>query len=396
MAQRDDEAGKVVPLFGRDEMNLVEFPFGPISSTAVKTWEVEHQVWDKRLKREVTRRLIITGADKWGLPRPIDEQVLVGLQMLTYESGYQSQRVEFTRYQLCKRIGWEPDGRSYARIEESLDRMKATTLKFKDAWYDNSEKEHKSRTFSIIDDVEICSRDQIDRARLSDRDAPVQRCSFRWSDVVWKSFQDGFIKTLDMRMYHRIVEGRRREVPLRLYRILDKRFYKKSFARFPLRRLCVGTLGLSPNYGPAQMLRVLERAVKWLVECEFLEDWWHKGTGNNTVVYFRRRIQARSLTDNHTRSVPVRRQSDEAVEIALTEDTLKQWITCLTDAELTEHESEALESGFGSELQRRIVFDERQKGIRVRDGGRIRWEYLHRFVMASEPARLPVLAGKTF
>jgi hypothetical protein len=388
MADKRDEVGKIVPLFGRDEMNLVEFPFGPISSTSVKTWEVEHQVWDKQLKREVTRRLIITGADKWGLPRPIDEQVLIGLQMLTYESGYQSQRVEFTRYQLCQRIGWVPDGRSYARIEESLDRMKATTLKFKDAWYDNSEKEHKSRTFSIIDDVEICSRDQIDRARLSDPEAPIQRCSFRWSDVVWKSFQDGFIKTLDMRMYHRIVEGRRREVPLRLYRILDKRFYKKSFARFPLRRLCVGTLGLSPNYGPAQMLRVLDRAAKWLIECEFLESWWHEGTGNHTLVFFRRRAQDRSLTDKSHRTVISREVDLRNVGVIATEDTLKNWIASLTDEELAAIESDALETGFGSDLQRKMVIEERREGIQVRDGGRIRWEYLHRFATCNEAHRL--------
>lgn len=384
MAERDDDLGKVVPLFGRDEMNLVEFPFGPISSTSFKTWEVEHQVWDKRLKREVTRRLIITGADKWGLPRPIDEQVLVGLQMLTYESGYVSQRIEFTRYQLCRRIGWEPDGRSYARIEESLDRMKATTLKFKDAWYDNSEKEHKSRTFSIIDDVEICSRDQIDRARLVDGGATQQKCSFRWSDVVWKSFQDGFIKSLDMRMYHRIVQGRRREVPLRLYRILDKRFYKKTITRFPLRRLCIGTLGLSPNYGPAQMLRVLERAAKWLIDCEFLEDWWHKGTGNSIVVHFRKRVQSRALTDNNSRTERVVQYQLPHLDRSPPEgDSLKDWVANHCDEELATAETDALESGFGPELQRRIAFDERQKGISVREGGRIRQDYVRRFLQAS-------------
>jgi plasmid replication initiation protein len=99
-------------------------------------------------------------------------------------AGYVSQKVEFTRYQLCRIIGWQPDGRSYARLEASLDRMKATTLKFKDSWYDNSEKEYKSRTFSIIEDVELCSRDQIDRARLNGGNQSQTKCSFRWSDVV--------------------------------------------------------------------------------------------------------------------------------------------------------------------------------------------------------------------
>ena len=288
MAERNEEAGKLIPLFGRDEMNLIEFPFGPISSTTAKTLEVEHQVFDKRLKREVTRSLIITGTDKWGLPRPSDDQVLIGLKTLTHASGYVSQKIEFTRYELCRIIGWPTDGRSYARLEESLDRMKATTLKFKDSWYVNSEKEYKSKTFSIIEDVEICSRDQIERARLKDSEVPQLRCSFRWSEVIWKSFQDGFMKTLDMRMFRRIAEGRRREVPLRLWRILDKRFYNSDVARFKLRRLCEGTLGLSPNYGPAQMLRILDRAAKWLIECEYLEEMWHRDGRGDVEVFFRK------------------------------------------------------------------------------------------------------------
>ncbi len=108
--QRNEE--KLVPLYGKDEMNLVEFPFGPITATKVKTLEVEHQAFDRVLKREVTRRLLMTGSDKWGLPRPIDDQVLLGRKTLTHEAGFASPKITFSRYQLCRAIGWEPDGRA--------------------------------------------------------------------------------------------------------------------------------------------------------------------------------------------------------------------------------------------------------------------------------------------
>lgn len=378
MAARDDETGKLVPLFGRDEMNLIEFPFGPISSTAAKTLEVEHQVFDKHLKREVTRSLIITGTDKWGLPRPSDDQVLIGLNTLTHERGYASQKIEFTRYELCRIIGWPTDGRSYARLEESLDRMKATTLKFKDSWYVNSEKEYKSKTFSIIEDVEICSRDQIERARLKDGD--VVRCSFRWSDVIWKSFQDGFMKTLDMRMFRRISEGRRREVPLRLWRILDKRFYNSDVARFKLRRLCVGTLGLSPNYGPAQMMRVLDRAVKWLVRCDFLDEMWHREGRGDVEVFFRKRAARMPRQNDFVESKPGR-AGQSAPQVT---DSLKLWLLEQREDDLFSAEEEALAMQFGSELERTIIKQERTKGIRVMDGGLIRREYVRRFITARE------------
>jgi hypothetical protein len=389
MTDRDDEVDKVIPLYGRDEMNLIEFPFGPISSTTAKTLEIEHDVWDRKLKSEITRRLIITGSDKWGLPRPIDDQVYLGLKMLTLESGYASQLIEFTRYQLCRVIRWEPDGRSYGRLEESLDRIKGTTLKFKDAWYDNAEKQYKSKAFSIIDDYELCSRDQMDRARLAGGDARPQRSYFKWSDVMWKSFQDNYIKKLDMRMFHRIAEGRRREVPLRLFRILDKRFYKKSIARFRLRRLCIGTLGLSPNYGPAQMLRVLERAIKWLIECEYLEAWWCTGPRENPIVHFRRRRAAEWQHVNPGRrgAVAEHRAAEHADSHTATEDILKQWIVSSREEDLEVLEIEALEVEFGTPFERGMVLSERQKGIPILSAGRTRLEYVRRYYFEGELTR---------
>ena len=270
--EHEKPLGQVVPVLGKDEMNLLEFPFGPVTQSTAKTMVVEHAVWDRTLKREVVRRLIITGADAFGLPRPIDDQVLVGMKALTYEGGGKSREVRFSRYQLCRAIGWQPDGRAYRRLEESLDRIAGTTLKFKDAWWDKGESEWKSHTVHLIESVNLCSRDELDRKRLKFGQARQKLCSFVWSETVWKSFQDGFIKTLDMEMFRRIARGNRKEVPVRLYRILDKRFHHGRTAKFKLKRLCVGTLGLSPSYTPCEMLRVLRRATKWLIECGYLDS----------------------------------------------------------------------------------------------------------------------------
>ncbi len=78
----------VIPPFGRDEMNIVEFPIGPITAGAVKTFEVDHVVWDKKNKREVVRRLTVTGSDAFGLPKPIDDQILVGMKGADARSGF--------------------------------------------------------------------------------------------------------------------------------------------------------------------------------------------------------------------------------------------------------------------------------------------------------------------
>lgn len=386
---REDE-GKVVPLFGKDEMNLIEFPFGPITSTTIKTLEVEHQVWDRMLKREVIRKLLMTGSDKWGLPRPIDDQVLLGLKTLTHEAGFVSPKVVFSRYQLCRAIGWEPDGRAYKRLETSLDRIAGTTFKFKDAWWDNGEKEYKSKTFHLITDVEICSRDQLDRSRIKTGRAEQQLCSFIWTDVIWKSFQDGFIRTLDMQLFRKIAQGRRRDVPLRLFRILDKRFYHGPIAKFDLHRLCIGTIGLCSDYSPSQMIRVLDRAGKWLIECGYLEKIWYVGGGRNIDVFFRERCASKPALLPKARTVQGNVRTVEVRPVNQEVDELRLWLASQNGAELLERESEALNLNFGHDLERRIITDERLQNISVLAGGRVRQEYVKRYIEthASLPRKL--------
>lgn len=362
--------GLVVPLYGKDEMNLVEFPFGPITATNIKTLEVEHQAFDRILKREVTRQLIMTGSDKWGLPRPVDDQVLLGLKTLTHEAGFASPKITFSRYQLCRAIGWESDGRAYRRLEQSIDRIAGTTFKFRDAWWDNGARAYKSKTFHLISDVELCTRDQLDRNRLATGRNQQQLCSIQWGEVIWKSFQDGFIRTLDMNMFRRISKGRRREVPLRLYRILDKRFWHAPVARFNLTRLCIGTLGLCASYHPSQMKRVLDRSASWLVECGYLQDMHYATERGVDVVYFREKgaVVVKPQVRGPTLAAPA------AI------DSLKNWLVSQTEADLMIHEANALSHGFGSEFERDVVRQEQVAGMPLLQSRRIRQEYVRRYI----------------
>jgi len=396
------KAIEAVPLYGRDEMNLVEFPFGPISSSSGKTLDVEHRVFDRFLKREVTRRMIITGSEAFGLPRPIDDQVLIGMKTLTHESGNTSRKVEFSRYHLCRVIGWAPDGRAYHRLEKSFDRIAGTTLKFKDGWWDKGEQEWKSKTFHLVEEVDICSRDRLDRTRAVTGQTAHKLCSFVWSDVMWKSLQDGYIKALDMELFRKIAQGRRRDVPLRLFRILDKRFHFGNVARFDLEKLCIGTLGLSPKYSPSQMLRVLERATKWLIECEFLEEMRHLGPtiGRGVVVVFRRKTVAPRRIPQPKLCLAGARSSTrtERDDSPIVPNQLQTWFVGQGERELFIQETSAIEAGFGSELERKIIADERSKEKPILGSGRIRQEYVRRFVESKKKLahtqRVPDLALK--
>ena len=266
--------------FGRDEMNLIEFPFGPIRAGKSNVYQAEHVVRDRKTKKLVCRKLLITGSEAFGLPRPIDEQVLIGLKALTQEAGFESRKVFFSQYHLCKVLGWRPDGRAYRRMESSLDRIAGTTLKFKNAWWDKGDESWRSHTFHLIDNVELCSSERMQSKRRCHAGRKLPLCSFIWNEVVWKSFQDGYIRKIDMEMFRRIANGRRREVPVRLYRWLDKQFYRSKVVRIDIERLGLGTLGLGGNFS-SELKRVIARASQILIECNFLEDFCFRAGKNH-------------------------------------------------------------------------------------------------------------------
>ena len=378
-------SSNVIPLFSKDEMNLVEFPLGPLTTLSSKTLEIDHPVYDRQLKRVVNRRLIITGADAFGLPRPIDEQVLIGLKALTYEAGFTSRKVEFSQYQLCRTLGWKPDGRAYQRLEQSLDRLAGTTLKFKDSWWDQGEQEWKSHTFHLIENVELCSRSRLQKQRALTKRQSLALNSFTWNEVVFKSFQDGFIKSIDMAMYRKISEGRRREVPLRLYRILDKRFHRTTLVTCELQKLCVGKLGMSSKYSPSQMVRVLKRATDWLIECRYLRDvTWKEAEGSVVSVTFRKETRRGSRVNDG----PVSSSTTTTAASTCSEKSVRTaWLAKFSEAELKAAEQEALKTEFGTQLQRNMVENNRAEGKEILESGAIRQEYVKDYLLSRKQAR---------
>jgi plasmid replication initiation protein len=206
---------KSLPLkISRDEMNLAEFPLTVLSKRSdpsVKTLEFSDSVKGKN-GDVINRKWIITGADKFGLPTSSDDEVLLGLLKLTADDGLRNPKIFFTRYELLKILRWTTEGRSYVRLQNALDRLSGVRIKATNAFYDNESKLHSTRNFGILDAYEI-------------NDGRDTRPSFfTWSEVLFKSFQVGFIKKLDLEFYLDLQSA----VSKRLYRYLDKHFWYRS------------------------------------------------------------------------------------------------------------------------------------------------------------------------
>ena len=265
-------ASSQLPLkLSRDEMNLAEFPLTVLSKRAdpsVKTLEFSDYVKGKNGEL-INRAWIITGADKFGLPTSSDDEVLLGLLKLTADDGLRNRKVHFTRYELLRILRWTTEGRSYTRLQNALDRLSGVRIKASNAFYDNETKSHSTRNFGIIDAYEI-------------NDGRDTRPSFfTWSEVLFKSFQGGFIKKLDLDFYLDLQSA----VSKRLYRYLDKHFWYRSRIQVNLFTLAHEKIGVSRNYVYASSLRQqLEPALHELKERGILGSYEFSGKGKSTEV----------------------------------------------------------------------------------------------------------------
>lgn len=268
----------------RDEMNLAEFPLTVLSKRVdpnVKTLEFTDSIRGKNSEL-VERKWIITGADKFGLPTSSDDEVLLGLLKLTADDGLRNRKIYFTRYELLRVLRWTTEGRSYTRLQNALDRLSGVRIKATNAFYDNETKLHSTRNFGIVDAYEI-------------NDGRDTRPSFfTWSDVLFKSFQVGFIKKLDLDFYLNL----RSAVSKRLYRYLDKHFWYKSRVQMNLFTLAHEKVGISRNYAYASSLKQqLEPAIEELIANEMLSKFEYIGKGSATeIVLYAARPSRRTLS----------------------------------------------------------------------------------------------------
>ena len=274
-AGRRKGAGKVeVVRHGRDEMNLVEYPFASLwkntepGTEILHEWETEHPV----TKRSLKAFWRVTGDPKLGLPTPSDEQVYLALMELTEESGLLSPSVHFTRHDLLRRLNWPVDQHYYNLLRDAFTRLGAVFITSQNAFWDAKARSFKTIGFNLIDNFEILE-ERRGRKRKEPREAEGQgqislpMSFFKWNDVLFESFQSGYIRAIDLDFALSL----RSSIALRLYRYLDKKSYdgRKEF-EVELSVLCERHLGMKPCRYPSKFKERLSPAHDELLARSFL------------------------------------------------------------------------------------------------------------------------------
>jgi len=258
---------------GRDEMNLVEFPLALLSERApegVLTLECSDEIEDRGVT--IQRQVVVAATAKYGLPTAKDEDVLMGLlQLAKIHNEFTSPVVSFTRLQLIKLLGWENTRWSYDRIALALDRWQSVSITYRKAWRDNRDRQWQDKSgFGLIDSYSLRDSRRVTRGGGEGTEPPTEDHSwFRWNGSLFGSFQSGYLKKLDYKIYRELEQ----QAAKRLYRYLDKHFYEphRVQLQFDLQMLAFEHLGMSRRYDSTQIRRALQPAIEELEGIGFIE-----------------------------------------------------------------------------------------------------------------------------
>ena len=268
-----------------DELNLAEFGLASAGERHLdgkKTVIFEDTVWDKAARKRLPRKLAISGSDLYGLPTAKDDDVLLALVHLSAAGGFTDREIAFSRYELLKLLRWEDSTRNYRRLFKSLRRWAGLTVYSNRAFYDHRRKSWVNRDFGVIDNLIVYEREDADGPAVS---------RFSWNQVFFDSFRAGYLKRLDWDLYCRL----RSPVAKRLYRFLDKRFYRGGKVETDLRTLAERTVRLSASNHTGQHKRQLlvgiaELEREWeLKPADPAERFRREAHGKWTVVFERKR-----------------------------------------------------------------------------------------------------------
>jgi hypothetical protein len=252
---------------GRDEMNLVEYPFASLWKNTEADAEISHE-WETQhplTGRKVKASWRVSGDPKLGLPSASDEQVYLALMEVTQQSGLESQTVYFTRHDLIRRLGWVHNDVNYRRLLQAMRRLKAVTISAENAFWDASAKSFRSVGFSILDNYDIAT-ERPGRKKSGQSELPLS--FFKWNDVVFSSMKAGYIRAIDLGFALSLQSA----LALRLYRYLDKKSYdsRRKF-EIELGSLCERHLGMRPSEYASKYKERLKPAHDELLARGFLE-----------------------------------------------------------------------------------------------------------------------------
>jgi plasmid replication initiation protein len=278
MKEPAPQAALLTPIIlGKDEMNLAEYPLSVLTHRIPrnrKTYSFTQRITDHQ-GTVIKQSWSVLGSDKYGLPTPYDDDVLIALLYCYKEQKPQGKQIHFSLYKLCQIMRKVLSKREYDRMRDSLNRLTSTTIVATNCFYDNLAKSWVSEAFHLFDRYKLY---QERRGRA----ASPHLSFFEMSEFFYRSVAvANYIKDLDLGIYYTLALP----ISKRLFRYLDKNRYKKRRYEETVMRMAY-KLPLTYAY-PSQVKQKLAPAHEELLRRGYLTRVTYDMTreGEEKVVY---------------------------------------------------------------------------------------------------------------
>jgi hypothetical protein len=278
MKEPEPQAALLPPIvLGKDEMNLAEYPLSILTHRIPhdrKTYSFTQRITDHQ-GTVIKQSWSVLGSDKYGLPTPYDDDVLIALLYCYKEQKPQGKKIHFSLYKLCQIMRKALSKREYDRMRDSLNRLTSTTIVATNCFYDNLAKSWVSEAFHLFDRYKLY-QERKGRA-ASPHLSFVEMSAFFHQSVAVANY----IKDLNLGIYY----GLALPISKRLFRYLDKNRYKKSRYEETVMRMA-SKLPLTYAY-PSQVKQKLARAHEELLRHGYLANVTYDLTreGEDKVIY---------------------------------------------------------------------------------------------------------------
>ncbi|KAA3597468.1 MAG: hypothetical protein DWQ06_13775 [Calditrichaeota bacterium] len=279
---------------GKDDMNLVEFPFASIRPDNDKKFATFSREEKDPNGNTIQKEWTIEGHIKLGLPIPSTEDTLLAIiELCKEQSNFKSKTVYFNRAELLNRMNYGKSQRYYKRLEKDLQILKAVSIEYKNSFWHNQQKQLLSRGVGIVQEYQIYN----EKGRKAEQ-APLFKSFIMFTDSYFESLQDQYIKNLDSEFYFSLTF----HIAKKLYRILDKRFYNQPSFFFDLRELAENFLGLTQNQATKEIKKTVTKASEELVRRGFLEryDYRKIKTGKYQIWFYKAKKKPLQLPKEKT------------------------------------------------------------------------------------------------
>lgn len=235
---------------GQEDRGLVQLPFASISNrTRQSVSEVEWEGNDHLGKKKRFYRIVEGGA-KSGLPVYSAEIVYVGLMYYAHRHEVNERMTEISmpRSALLATIGWDDCGKSYDRLERSLDQLAGVRIKT-NALFDHDMKRHVQINMGLLQSWKWVPNED----GRSKGDIRV-----RWNEDFIAYLRRSQFKLLNVRIFRSLETN----LAKRLYRWLDDAIYPTGRMEIDVLKLAHVKLGMTTNYRyVSQVMQKLEPAL---------------------------------------------------------------------------------------------------------------------------------------